>query len=183
MSIWTISIDNDSTLAFRRKEYDKGWLDLLEKMKAGQSLEADWLSLSFVLDTSRDDTGKPVPDLIQGVVTKAISENAKSIIDPFISDQVEYLPVETPLGPYFELNVKHVGCLNVEKSVVKRFKSSDNIMRVLKYSFRWEELKGKHIFLLPELGLTKLFISNELKEVIESRDLKGFLFREVPLVV
>jgi len=184
MKLWTVWVGGENILELTKEEHDKSRLILLDKMKTEQSLEKDWKKISFIVDVSRDDYhGKPVPDLIEGVVVEAISNKTKLLVEPLISGQVEYLPIDTPFGPYYELNVKRVNCLNIEKSVVIRFKSSGRIRDVEEYSFHLEKLKKVHIFRLPELGLSKLFVSNELKGVIEKNELKGFVFREVPMAI
>jgi len=55
-------------------------------------------------------------------------------------------------------------------------------MEVTKYAFRWEQLEGIHIFRLPELGTSRLFVSDEFKRKVEENGLTGLLFYPVPLV-
>jgi hypothetical protein len=94
---------------------------------------------------------------------------------------VEFLPFETPVGPYYGLHVQYVDCLDISLAEVIRFQSSGRIIEVTKYAFYWEKPEGVHIFRLPELGLSRLFVSDEFKQVVEENGLTGLLFYPVLL--
>ena len=62
-----------------------------------------------------------------------------------------------------------------------QFKSSVRIMEVEKYTFHRDHLGEINIFRLQQLGLSRLFVSDEYKRVVEANGLSGLRFYPVPL--
>lgn len=181
--LWIVHIDSDNYAKFKEIDRHEDWIALLDDFKSGTLLGEKWKPTNLEIYrgvTSDDDL--PVPDFVMGIVTKAISAKALLILDPLISSCVEFLPLSTPYGSYYELNVKRRDCLDTARSILKRFKHSGLIMRVEKYAFHWKQLEEVNIFLLPELGLSTLFVSDAFKQQVEENNLTGLIFQRVPLV-
>lgn len=180
---WRILEDSNRFRTFRSTLSSKESLLLLDNLQTNSSLVDKWKPVQVKLAKEKEEKEKPIADFIAiDLAFRAMSERAKQILTDLIIPQVEFLPFETPVGPYYGLHVKYVDCLDVNRAEVVRFKSSGRIMEVEKYAFYWERLEGIHIFHLPELVYSRLFVSDEFKRVVEENGLTGLLFYPVPLV-
>jgi len=117
---------------------------------------------------------------MNGIGKLSISEKALSILEPIIRNQLELLPLETSIGPYFELNVKQLSCLDISKCDVARFKSSGRIMKINKYAFIDETIRGSNIFCSYELRGNTIFVSKLFTDTVESNKLTGVVFDKIP---
>lgn len=183
---WDVLIDSNSYRVFTTGWDVKKMREFYENIKSGEPLGERWATIQLVLwidpDHPKREQKKPVADFMSAGIMNVISNRARFTLEPLIASQVEFLPFETPVGPYYGLHIKYVDCLDTSRIEAKYF-GDGRIMRVLKYAFYWERLEGIHIFRLPELGLSRLFVSDEFKRVVEENGLTGLLFYPVPLVV
>lgn len=184
--IWIAQIDSDNYRSFKPlPEYEKNWLEWVDKFKKGDALIKEWKQIEMDLFEG-DENGKnvegkkPIPDFAMGYVVRCCSEKARRTIAPLVKGQVEFLPLTTPVGTYYEMNIQRIECLDVERSTVKRFKDG-GILRVIKYSFLWDCLEGQHIFWAKGIGTYPTFVSDEFKRLVEENGLTGLLFHPVPL--
>jgi hypothetical protein len=187
--IWIIRSDSDKYRAFDQEKYrSEEWMALFDRFKEGGSLIKDWQPIEMVLyegngsEEIETEKNKPIPDFTKGVVTLAMSSVARTILEPLIADDVEFLPLLTPRGPYYELNISRVAGLDVPNSAVIFFKESRKILKVERYAFYWDRLKEKNIFLLSELGQREWFVSDAFKQKVEESGLSGLVLFPVPLV-
>lgn len=163
-------------------------LEFNEMLKTTRQFGENWHPLRLELwegepGKRKKEERKPNADFMgTGLLLDAISGRAKSLLESLIVNQVEFLLLETPVRPYYGLHVKYVDCLDAKHSAVVRFKSSGRIMEVEKYAFHWDRLEGVNIFRLPELGLSRLFVSDEFKRIVEDNGLTGLEFYPIPLV-
>jgi len=74
-----------------------------------------------------------------------------------------------------------IDCLDQDKAIVRRFKTSNRIMSIEKYAFT-DLCKSNHIFRIPEETLSQIFVSDIFKETVEINGLEGFIFKKVPLL-
>lgn len=183
-NLWIIRPDSDSYATLKQKGRSENWMQKLNMLKAGGPLLESWepVLLELYQDENREQIQLPVPDFTMGVVTIAMSATALELLQPLVYRSVEFLPLLTPFGPYYEMNVNRVDCLDVSNSIVKRYDHSGLVMSVQKYSFHWDKLNGVHIFLLPELGLSTFFVSNRFKLEVKENNLTGLDFFPVPLL-
>jgi hypothetical protein len=181
--IWIIRADSDRYSTFRDKNYrGQDWLKLLELFKSGDLLSEKWKPIEMeVYKKEEIERDQPIPDFTRGTVTKAISSKARSILEPLIAAQVEFLPLVTPYDYYYEMNVKYVDCLDRQHPKYEFLSEERRSMWIDEYAFYWEKLKGVHIFLLPELSISTLFCSHTFKKQFEDNNLTGFLFDKVPM--
>ena len=189
-SIWIIELDAENYRSFIAKDihneqFTKRWLEWVDKFHEPRSFSAEWKPIEKILfagepGEEEKESRKPIPDFTGGYVVDACSERARLVIEPLVYGQVEFLPLITPLGPYYEMNIQRIECLDLEGSTIKYFKEG-GILRVVKYSLFWERLKGQHIFWIRELGTTPTFVSDEFKRVVEKNGLTGLEFYPVPL--
>jgi len=183
---WDVLSDLDNYRMFSTQLDVKKSLELDELLKV-YPFPNNWHPLALKLwegekGEKKAEKKKPLADFMgTGLSIDAISPRGRVLLEPLIATQVEFLPFETLVGPYYGLHVQYVDCLDTSRIEAKYF-SDGRVMRVVKYAFHWERLEGIHIFHLPELGLSRLFVSDELKRVVEENGLTGLLFYHVPLV-
>jgi len=181
---WDVLVDSNNFRVFRTNISSRTELHLLDNLKSNISLLDDWKVIPVnITDEEEDENKKPIADFVAiDLAFEAISEKTQLVLAPLINKQVEFLPFETPMGVYYGLHVRYVDCLDAEHSEVFRFKNSGRIMEVENYAFHWERLDQIHIFRLAELGLSRLFVSDEFRHVVEKNGLTGLEFYPVPLV-
>lgn len=185
--IWIIRVDSEQYRRFKSKEPTENLVELVNKFQSGTKMGNQWrpIEMNFYDGEKRDakkERKKPIGDFIRGVVVEAVNIKARLIIDPLINTQVEFLPLITDVGNYYEINIGHVDCLDASKSVVQRFESSGRIMKIIKYGFVWEKLEGIHVFHISELRTSLTFVSDDFKKIVEGNKLTGLLFFPVPLI-
>ena len=179
---WTIHTDPDRYRSFEREDRSLNWLEFLDMYKSGIQFGQNWPRIILKLFEGEDgETTKPIPDFARGIVSKSLSERARSILEPWVAKQVEFLPLITPVGLYYEMNINRVDCLDVRRSSVKRFESSGRVMEVFNYAFHWDKLQGVNIFWLPELSVSKTFVSDTFKRIVEENELTGLIFDPLPM--
>ena len=128
-----------------------------------------------------EEQSRTIPDYTHGVVGYALSARARLILDPLIASRVEFLPLLTEVGPYYNMNIRRVNGLDESLSVVTRYELGSRIMSVQAYAFHRKQIQGLHIFCLSEVGDTPIFVSNEFRNTVERNQLTGFIFVPVPL--
>lgn len=184
--LWTIHINSDKYRIFKSKKPVENLIELINVFKIGETFGELWQPIDMELFNGDEmevekEVSKPVGDFIHGVVAEAVCAKAKRVLEPIIMKDVEFLPLKTDSGMYYELNVKHVNCLDVSNSIVQRFPSSGRIMKVAKYRFFEDELKGINIFRIPELRTSLTFVSDIFKSTVENNNLTGLIFNRVPV--
>lgn len=132
-----------------------------------------------------DNPGKEgdFPSLSNFNEIPVMSERAWDALHPLISYCCEALPIIHPTGkPYFIIHVMEtIDGLDADRSEVKRY-TDGGIMRVVRYSFKPEMLKGKHIFKLPLESGGELIVDDDFRRAVEANGLKGLQFKELPMV-
>ncbi len=182
-TFWDVLVDCNNFRMFRTNLSAKESLALSEQLKARDWIGEKWKTIRAQLAKEKSERAKPIADFIAiDLDLVAMSGRAKVCLEGLVNGQMEFLPVETPIGMYYCMHVRYVDCLDVGRAEVLRYKSSGRIMEVTKYAFHWERLEGIHIFRLLELGPARLFVSDEFKRLVEENGLTGLLFYPVPLV-
>ncbi len=112
-----------------------------------------------------------------------VTELAWLILKPVIGYCCEVLPVVYPTGgSYFIVHVMEtIDCLDLTRSEVRRSKIDGRINRIFKYVFEAEKLRGKHIFKLPREHGRELIVDDVFRKVVESNNLVGLQFKELPM--
>jgi hypothetical protein len=188
--LWLIRIDVENYRSFKPAlEFFDQWVPWIDKFREEGWFASEWRPVEMVLFEGeegevRKERKKPIPDFTGGYVADACSERARKIIEALVNGQVEFLPLITPVGPYYEMNIQRLSCLDVEHSIIDYLYPEEKrkIFKVIKYAFHWERLEGQHIFWIREVGTTPTFVSDEFKRLVEENNLTGLLFYPVSLV-
>jgi uncharacterized protein DUF1629 len=111
-----------------------------------------------------------------------MTERAWNALRPLIGYCCEALPIIHPNGkPHYLVHVMEtIDCLDESRSELKRF-TDGGIMRVRRYAFMPGVLEGKHIFKLPLESGSGLYVDDEFRNVVEANNLKGLIFKELPM--
>jgi hypothetical protein len=185
---WDVLVDTNTYRVFQTLLSPKENLEWADILVRGEPLGMRWqvMPLRFWEGDKgykRQQKKKPIADFTRITLMPLVNSRGREKIESLVAGQVEFLSFETPVGPYYGLHVMYVDCLNAPRVEGERF-ADGRIMAVgiEKYAFHWERLEGIHIFRVPELGHSRLFVSDEFKRVVEENGLTGLLFYPVPLV-
>jgi hypothetical protein len=106
------------------------------------------------------------------------SSKALQILKPLIENSVEFFPLQCDSGEFVMLKPTSIDCLDYSRAEVRRFSSSGRVMDVLSYAFIKGSVDHKNIFTMPE-EKTRVFVSQEFKDCVESNKLEGLIFVEI----
>lgn len=101
-------------------------------------------------------------------------EVAKSKLEKFVGDEVEFLPVELGIeGEFYFINVINIiDCLNKEESKFKLF-SDGSVMKIQEYVFFEERLENVYLFKIPETAMKEILCTEKFRRLINDLGLSG----------
>lgn len=148
----------------------------------------EWEEVNFEYDSAQ---GNVLTDFLANVYRwLLVSDNFRYLTESIIKDQVQYLPIKIidrvtkmQIDSYSVANVVMVAdAFDIENSEYDIFELDDKkVFSVRKYALKSNKLVGMHIFRLKE-DTIPVFVSENLKKVIEDNGLIGFDFLEVKVV-
>ena len=139
------------------------------------NIQDSWKPITVELDS----VGKlgDFPALVAYHLT--FSERAWNLLYPLMAESVEPLPLRCNSGNYTTIRVVDVvDCLDHSRAVVRRFPSSDRVCGIDYYAFKEGCSGDRNIFTIPEIKLD-MFVSQKLKDCVESNELEGLIFKWV----
>ncbi|WP_080835879.1 imm11 family protein [Cohnella massiliensis] len=109
-----------------------------------------------------------------------ISARVKEAIEPFVKDEVEFLPlIHEELDLYMVNVTKVLDCVDWKRSDIQTFKDG-SLAGFNKLVFDFEKIpEDTYIFKFKERATTLVFVTEAFKDLIESHKLKGLDFSEV----
>lgn len=136
------------------------------------------LILPSVHETEKD---KLIGDVFSVEVSSfCLNEKAYKVLKPYLEKHCQIFEILSQDEKIYVVNVTDmIDCLDYDKSEIKRFSSSNRVMRVIKYVFKIEKLTNATIFKLPEFSKAISYVTEEFKNVVEENDIKGFKFKEL----
>lgn len=137
------------------------------------SVEHTWREIRCSVDDSSSHILGDFPPFHYGGIP-AISERAWKCLAPLVGDAAVALPLGTFDGQnYFLLQILNiVDALNVDRSEVGRL-STGEVLRVSRFAYKEDKLKGHHLFKVPEARTQEPQISKELRRLIRNNKLRG----------
>jgi len=149
----------------------------------------DWND-DIVLDYNPDE-GNQFTDYLANVYGWLIfSEKFIELSNKYTNDSIQYLGLKIRniisnevISSYKIANIVDViDAIDMEHSVYDEFELDDEkIISIEKYALKGNMVKGHHIFKLKD-DTIPTFISEDLKDIIETNQLTGFSFLEVKIV-
>ena len=145
----------------------------------GIPLGDSWTPLPVAVLRDQDHRGRPAGDYPSLAGNIAVfSPRALDALGDLLEGNGEVLPLSCPDGEYVAFNVTRVvDALDVERSDVRRFKSSGRIRDIERFEFRPELLGGLSIFKLPEIPDMRIFVTERFVQRVQQAGLAGFLFQ------
>jgi hypothetical protein len=129
-------------------------------------------------DEGRELRKSDFPWLLQHLLV--LRPNAVDRLGKILSEYGELLPLacdEVDLVAFNACAVSDV--LDLEKSDIVRFPSSEKILDVSSYAFKSDLVRGLRIFKVPQLARWTLFVNDELVDLVQSSGLSGLGFRQL----
>lgn len=110
--------------------------------------------------------------------TPILSEKAVEVMKDVLLDFGQIFPVLTPVGSYYIYNCTNIiDALDKDKSIIKYIGDSKKYsIGYEKFEFKKEIVIGQDAFRLKDESELYLFISENIKELVESAGLTGFEF-------
>lgn len=174
MSVWIVKSDVDKyQYLVLSHERDATALRTL----GAEPLITTWKPLSVELVTSKQSEQPVLGNFLSFAAGLACDEAAKTIIEPLIGQDAEFLPLQYDRGTFYFINVIHpIDCLDYERSEFTYWKDG-GIKSVVKYAFK-PTYKSKSIFKIWK-GSTRTYVTDVFKALIEENGLQGLTFRKV----
>lgn len=156
-----------------------------EESIMGISMEWKWLPVTnykpICLELLKSETGKrnykfDFSDMLNPFLV--FSKNAINVLKPILDVRGQYLEVITDskrkkyIGYYPTNPLK--GVLDLEKSVYKRFPKGLLIRKPVLYK---EKISDEYLFTLEE-DISRIFVTEKFKNLVEENGLVGFKFSE-----
>ncbi len=108
------------------------------------------------------------------------SASAIEALEDLLDGSGEILPATCEGEQIFLFNVTNViDALDESNSEVIRFDDCARLMRVDRYAFLSDKLKGSVIFKIPQFPTERVFVTNHFVERVKATLLKGFWFPRV----
>lgn len=176
MSIWQIQTSGENYKYLKLVNKEAAWIETnWYTWFDGSSLLEKWSSSEIHVEESPKGIAGDFPPLTASAIV--CSERAANILRPMLNSSAELLPLKGNKEKYFLINVTCViDCLDMERSILQRFASSNRIMRVLHYAWKSDCLGNTEIFKLPEFVRSYHFVTDKFKQVVESHNLRGLTF-------
>lgn len=102
----------------------------------------------------------------------AVNARAKTILYSLTANQVEFLPLNSQDGEYWLLNVLAIAHFDSERSVLS-YREDGSVRGGKHFVFAQQELLGKHIFRIPAYNYSRIYASQEFRELVETHQLTG----------
>lgn len=158
----------ESALSFANSED----FALLKMWKHPTSI-TDWTPISV---TMKDDA---VKSDVMGLHSIMVwSQDAHDALVPLVNDCVQVLPINLNADTYFAIHITcALDCLDAEKSQFRRFKNRN--IGVEQYVLRGDCISDKPLFIVPDDGYSAVFVSSEVKTVVDEVGWSGLTFTEI----
>ena len=135
----------------------------------GSSVKAEWSPPK--LKTQYKRQYKDFPNLISG--KPVISAKVKHIIEPFLRNEVEFLPLLHDELELYMLNVTNLlDCIDWKRSI--KSDQSDSIIRFDKQVFDFSKIPDDtYMFKIKENAVIETYFTDNFKSLIEKHKIKG----------
>lgn len=177
MKIWELRVDADKFYCLTLVN-DQEW-NKFANMFDGRKLEASWepFDVRIIDEKKRKKMGDA---LYLSPNVPVLNLKALDAINDLIQSYVEILPLYSENGVLYALNVINIiDCIDYENAEFERYPDTGKIMWCKKYAFNKEALEGQHIFKTIDTPRSRALVSDEFRDRVQNKKLKGFEFVEV----
>lgn len=175
MKVWEIYTvrDNNLYLTGNEEELEK----LFPYYFDGEVIGNQWDSSLELYIEQNEDIETDVPMFSDSYFI--VNDKALQLFVKLAGEEIECLDFICKYEKYVIINpIDVVDCLDLEKSEYKVYKGNPNTIQSYKrLCFKSEKLIGKNLFRIQHCDGCLLACSNELKESIEEKQIKGLGFK------
>ena len=165
--------DNENFRNYIMVGYTQDYANMFD----GRSHKSTYKKTEFKL-TKETESTYPIADFIGVGYIPLCSKKMKGVLETVCEkDEIEFLPckLEGINDDFYIMNVLGLeDCVNYEESDYETFKSSDRIMFFNKIKLK-KEIQ-RHVFRIIDLPYCNYFVSEKVKNKLESAGLKGLKF-------
>jgi len=173
MKIWRLDTDADRYINIRLKNYEADREKIVDEFTGEPMLES-WTPV--LVETEGRGKASDQPHLLVGV--PVFNKKAVEALNDLISQHVEYLPLIHDKYELYAINVlNQIDAIDYSTSKYKTF-DDGTFYRFIEYGFKQDIIMGEHIFKIPEES-TRIYVSDEFRNRVIEKKLKGFVFIEV----
>lgn len=183
MKIWVLKSVLDNYESFQLLNFEEDHKKYIDgKINSITHLTNSWGKI--YIECIEGDNHSDLPKFWGGTGTPMISEKAKQVLEPLIGDNVEFLPLlrNSTSEVYYLVHVLNVlDAIDGDRAIFKKL-ITGLIVGCEKFAFDFNIVQNEMIFKVyinGKIHPTVVFISDELKALIEQSELKGFEFIEV----
>lgn len=153
---------------------------LLRSISFGEKIKHKWKPLKAVYKKKKGESFH-FPYLTPGKLV--LNDKSLSILKPLIVDLVEILPLQNAEYNFFICNVTNIlDCVDHTKSVPIISRATNKVFSY-EYMYLHEDMiigsEKRHIFKVPELVRTRIYVSDEFRNTVLDAGLKGLDFHQV----
>ncbi len=178
MTVWQVKHELSETIALMAyKNFD---LSAPHVFFEGKRLAASWQMPEAHINPAQPNARVvDMPWFEYGAIL--CNEKAWSVLQPYIKDEVEVLPVNVEGFHYMLLNpINVIDCLDRNKSSFDVYHKTGRVTRIDHYVFQEDKLDGVYLFKTPELIRTQMYATDSLRSLVLSHSLTGLKFEELP---
>ncbi|MNW39972.1 hypothetical protein D3C74_170740 [compost metagenome] len=138
----------------------------------GSSKKSIWKPMK--VETLYKKTYKDFPNFGKDPV---VSAKVRQIIEPYVKDQVEFLPISHAELDLYLINVLNIiDCVDWKRSDVHQM-SDGSFGGFIKLALNFAKIpKDIYMFKIPEMATSWVFVTEAFKDIIEQHKLKGLDF-------
>lgn len=144
----------------------------------------DWHPLAVrVFRDDRASKKLPVGDFPSLASSMPVfSQRACDVLKEILEGSGQLLPLACDEGKYFAFNVTNL-CDAFDKNASQVTElPGGGIIMVQKYVLFGSRIKDEPIFKVPETAVLHVFVNQRFKDIVDSNNLKGFLFERVEVI-
>ncbi|MEF2247072.1 imm11 family protein [Paenibacillus sp. IITD108] len=180
MKVWEMKSDLKTLvimpLIYLEDNVDFSILDeYSSKIRFDGSFVNDWKPFEFV-SSHRKKSKSDIVYIRSG--TPVFTKNAKEKLSPYISDAVQFLPIEHELELYLVNVINVIDAVDFSRSICSDY-SIKGFSEFEKIIFYEDIVKTQMIFKIKENSINYVYVTDAFKEIVERSKLKGFEFIEV----
>ncbi|PFQ77230.1 hypothetical protein COC60_27240 [Bacillus thuringiensis] len=182
MKIWELRSSSDNYESFQLLNYKEDKKFFEEKFNSTIKLIDSWRKLP--IECLEGGKTTDFPHFWGEIGALMVSEKAKTLLESSIGHNVEFLPLlrDSTSEVYYLVHVLNVlDAIDSDKAIFKKL-ITGLIIGCEKFAFDSNTVQNEMIFKVyinGKIHPTAVFISDELKILIEQSDLKGFEFIEI----
>lgn len=153
-------------------------MELLNQLAQGTPIGAQWSPAEVVLLRESERFEELLPSDFPCLLGPPVfSSRAVTILRDLLESGGEFLPLRSKDGELYAYNITNViDALDLTASDVKFMSDGIRVVSIQRYGFQRDKLVGAAIFRIPQVLRSRVFVTDEFVQRVESHSLTGFRF-------